>query len=118
MDHIPQVDRLGLDLDNATAVKDNQDPKESRKQSILRCIQSMTHACQCRDANCKLQSCHKMKTVITHTKLCRKKTDSGCPICKQLIALSCYHAKQCHENKCRMPYCEQIKFKLLQNRYK
>ena len=53
------------------------------------------HACQCRDANCRLPSCQKMKRVVQHTKICKRKTNGGCPICKQLIALCCYHAKHC-----------------------
>lgn len=36
-----------------------------------------------------------MKRVISHTKQCKRKTNGGCPICKQLIALCCYHAKLC-----------------------
>jgi hypothetical protein len=36
-----------------------------------------------------------MKRVVQHTKICMRKTNGGCPICKQLIALCCYHAKHC-----------------------
>ena len=108
------MERLGLDLDDGTSSGDKQDPQESRRQSIQRCIQSLVHACQCKDANCRLQSCHKMKRVVAHTKVCRKKTNAGCPICKQLIALCCYHAKHCNENKCQVPFCLQIKHKLRQ----
>ena len=70
--------------------------KRQRKLSIQRCIQSLVHACQCRDANCNLPGYHKMKRVVAHTKQCKKKNpNAGCPICKQLIALCCYHAKIC-----------------------
>lgn len=79
-----------------------------------RCIQSLVHACQCRDANCRLPSCQKMKRVVNHTKLCKRKTNGGCPICKQLIALCCYHAKHCQETKCPVPFCSNIKHKLKQ----
>lgn len=81
------------------------------------------HACQCRDANCRLPSCHKMKRVVQHTKSCKRKSNQGgsqptqtpaCPICKQLIALCCYHAKLCNEQKCPVPYCLNIKHKLMQ----
>ena len=61
----------------------------SRTISIQRCIQSLVHACQCRDANCQLPSCRKMKRIVAHTKSCKRKTNGGCPICKQLIALCC-----------------------------
>ena len=108
------MDRLGFDLDDGTGSNGKQDPQENRRQSIQRCIQSLTHACACRNANCRLPSCHKMKRVVAHTKVCRKKTNSGCPICKQLIALCCYHAKHCNEQKCLVPFCFQIKHKLRQ----
>ncbi|XP_010710456.1 histone acetyltransferase p300 [Meleagris gallopavo] len=81
---------------------------------IQRCIQSLVHACQCRNANCSLPSCQKMKRVVQHTKGCKRKTNGGCPICKQLIALCCYHAKHCQENKCPVPFCLNIKHKLRQ----
>lgn len=99
-------------------------PGESRRLSIQRCIQSLVHACQCRDANCRLPSCHKMKRVVQHAKSCKRKSNQqggaqttqapGCPICKQLIALCCYHAKHCTEAKCPVPYCINIKHKLKQ----
>lgn len=108
------MDRLGLDLDDGSSSGDKQDPQENRRQSIQRCIQSLVHACACRDANCRLPSCHKMKRVVAHTKVCRKKSNSSCPICKQLIALCCYHAKHCNEQKCQVPFCLQIKHKLRQ----
>ena len=68
--------------------------QRQRKLSIQRCIQSLVHACQCRDANCNLPSCLKMKRVVAHTKGC-KRSNKECPICKQLIALCAYHAEIC-----------------------
>lgn len=46
--------------------------------------------------------------------MCKRKTNGGCPICKQLIALCCYHAKHCTETKCPVPFCSNIKHKLKQ----
>ena len=60
------------------------------------------------------KSCHKMKRVVSHTKQCKRKSNGGCPICKQLIALCCYHAKMCQEAKCPVPFCQSIKQKLKQ----
>ena len=118
-DHIPQVNCLGFDDVNGTPVSDTgkQDSMKERLQSFIRCIQTIIHACQCTDANCKLPKCLTMKTVMTHTKSCRKKADSSCPTCKQLIAICCYHAKHCYEYKCKVPYCKQIKYKLQQHRF-
>ncbi|KAG5682698.1 hypothetical protein PVAND_012032 [Polypedilum vanderplanki] len=115
--HPHKMERLGFDLDDGSSPTDGRpqsNPQEARKQSIQRCIQSLVHACQCRDANCRLPSCQKMKRVVTHTKNCKRKTHGGCPICKQLIALCCYHAKHCKENKCLVPFCPNIKQKLRQ----
>ncbi|KAJ8251567.1 hypothetical protein GJAV_G00222730 [Gymnothorax javanicus] len=88
--------------------------REARRLSIQRCIQALVHTCQCRNANCSLPSCQKMKCVVQHTKGCKRKTNGGCPICKQLIALCCYHAKHCQENVCPVPFCLNIKHKLRQ----
>uniref|UniRef100_A0A8C1ZEF4 histone acetyltransferase n=1 Tax=Cyprinus carpio TaxID=7962 RepID=A0A8C1ZEF4_CYPCA len=115
--HEHKMEKLGLGLDdesNNQAPSSTQNPGDSRRLSIQRCIQSLVHACQCRNANCSLSSCQKMKRVIQHTKGCKRKTNGGCPICKQLIALCCYHAKHCQENKCPVPFCLNIKQKLRQ----
>ncbi|XP_063706761.1 CREB-binding protein isoform X2 [Culicoides brevitarsis] len=115
--HPHKMEKLGLDLDDGSSPGDGStktNPQEARKQSIQRCIQSLVHACQCRDANCRLPSCQKMKRVVQHTKHCKRKTHGGCPICKQLIALCCYHAKHCQEAKCLVPFCPNIKQKLKQ----
>lgn len=114
--HHHKMEKLGFDLDDGSSPSDAKqtNPQEARKLSIQRCIQSLVHACQCRDANCRLPSCQKMKRVVTHTRSCKRKTNGGCPICKQLIALCCYHAKHCTETKCPVPFCLNIRQKLRQ----
>ena len=120
--HPHKMERIGLDLDDGAGGSGSgdgnggaaQNPAEARRLSIQRCIQSLVHACQCRDANCRLASCQKMKRVMAHTRCCRRKTNGGCPVCKQLIALCCYHAKHCLETKCPVPFCITIKQKLQQ----
>ncbi|XP_039356145.1 histone acetyltransferase p300-like [Mauremys reevesii] len=115
--HDHKMEKLGLGLDdesNNQQTATTQSPGDSRRASIQRCIQSLVHACQCRNANCSLPSCQKMKRVVQHTKGCKRKTNGGCPVCKQLIALCCYHAKHCQENKCPVPFCLTIKHKLRQ----
>ncbi|XP_061605507.1 CREB binding protein b isoform X3 [Phyllopteryx taeniolatus] len=115
--HEHQMVKWGLGLDddsNNQGGESSKSPQESRRLSIQRCIQSLVHACQCRNANCSLPSCQKMKRVVQHTKGCKRKTNGGCPVCKQLIALCCYHAKHCQENKCPVPFCPNIKHKLRQ----
>ena len=85
----------------------------SRQVSIQKCIQSLVHACQCTDANCQAFQCKKVKSIVAHTKSCKRKTSGGCLVCKQLIALSCIHAKSCMElNLCRVPFCLNIKQKM------
>ena len=110
--HPHRMEKLGFDLDGGGDGSSN--PQDNKRFAIQRCIQSLVHACQCRDANCRLPSCHKMKRVVSHTKQCKRKSNGGCPICKQLIALCCYHAKMCQEAKCPVPFCQSIKQKLKQ----
>lgn len=113
--HEHAMEKLGLDLDEESPNDLKQtNPQEARKQSIQRCIQSLVHACRCTESQCRQPSCMKMKRVVAHTKICKRKTNGGCPICKQLIALCCYHAKHCNEVKCLVPFCPNIKHKLKQ----
>ncbi|ESO09433.1 hypothetical protein HELRODRAFT_168416 [Helobdella robusta] len=99
-------------LSNSTSSTDQEGPRDVRKVAIDRCITALVHACQCRDANCRLNSCYKMKRIMNHMKICKRKNNRGCSICRQLIALCCYHAKHCQENKCLVPLCAPIKQKL------
>ncbi|KPM08485.1 histone acetyltransferase-like protein 2 [Sarcoptes scabiei] len=106
------------DTSNDPNASGSSNSAESRRQSIQRCIQSLYHACQCRDANCRRPSCLKMRKIVLHAKSCRKKTANSnqCHICKQLIALCCYHAKHCTEakGKCPVPYCQTFRQKIQQ----
>ncbi|XP_028332431.1 histone acetyltransferase p300-like isoform X2 [Gouania willdenowi] len=100
-------------------LNNNQDAatnQSSRRLSMQRCIQSLVHACQCRNTSCSLPSCQTMKRVVQHTKGCQRKTNGGCPVCKELIALCCYHAKHCQERVCPVFFCLKIKHKLRQQR--
>ena len=99
---------------NSEGTKVNINPHEARKQSIERCIKSLEHATYCDDKQCQIQSCIKMKKVVSHAKNCKRKNNQGCPICRQLIALCCFHAKSCTKPQCLVPYCHPIKAKLQQ----
>ncbi|XP_021114594.1 histone acetyltransferase p300-like [Heterocephalus glaber] len=109
--HDHPMEKLGLSLDDDPSNQQaaaTQSPEQSHRLSNQHCIQSLAHACQCCDATCSLPSCHKMSQIVQHTKGCKWKTNGRCPICKQLIALCCYHAKHCQENKCPVPFCLNI----------
>ncbi|KRZ16783.1 Protein cbp-1 [Trichinella zimbabwensis] len=82
---------------------------DSKSESIQRCIQSLVHASQCRDVNCQRLCCRKMKRVVQHTIVCKKRQVGHCPVCKQLAALCCFHARTCSEHKCLVPFCHQIR---------
>ena len=64
---------------------------------------------------CICMNASKLYYVFSHDQLyllLQRKTTGGCPICKQLIALCCYHAKICKESKCSVPFCANIKSKV------
>ncbi|XP_055304204.1 histone acetyltransferase p300-like [Sitodiplosis mosellana] len=108
------LQNLGLDVNDEPSVSQQVDVGEARRQPIERCIQLLVHACRCQEQQCRQPSCLKMKQVVAHTKICKRRTKGGCPICKQLIALCCYHAKRCNEVKCLVLFCLNIKHKLKQ----
>ena len=115
------MERLGLDLD-LDQQQEQDDRKErpqltaqeERRLKIQRCIQSLVHATNCPEVNCSLPSCTKMKRVVEHAKICKRKTGGGCRICQELIHLCCYHAKHCQQRDCTVPFCRHIKLKLRQ----
>lgn len=110
------MEKLGLGLDDSGASNEDrqqQSAEEARRLSMQRCLQALVHACQCRDANCHLQSCQKMKRIVLHSKSCKRK-NNGCPACRQLLGLCCHHAKICQEARCLVPFCISIRQKLQQ----
>ncbi|WAR31306.1 CBP-like protein [Mya arenaria] len=87
--------------------------RRERRDAIEGCLENLRHAVHCHDNGCTLPRCSKMKRVVAHTRQCRQsKRENPCAICKQLVALCCYHAKNCQSARCNMPFCGQIKRKL------
>merc|ERR1711893_342327 len=71
-----------------------------KRNEIEKCITLLKHAMQCRKSDCDKKSCAKMKRLSIHIKRCRKENHTetsieSCQLCKQFIALCCYHAKRC-----------------------
>merc|ERR1719209_412022 len=87
-----------------------------RRQNIERCIENLEHACSCKATTCSLSSCEKMRRVVTHYRVCKQKDSGSCGVCKQLLALCCYHAKQCKAVTCLVPFCHGIRQTLQQRR--
>ncbi|KAH7726092.1 CBP-1 protein [Aphelenchoides avenae] len=87
------------------------DTSNSRAESVKRCMDLLEHACECSDANCSRATCRKMKNVVQHAKLCKKRLQHACPQCKQLIALCCCHAKQCDVDACPVVFCSSLRQK-------
>ncbi|KAH7721849.1 TAZ zinc finger family protein [Aphelenchoides avenae] len=84
----------------------------ARDEVMKRCIQSLVHACKCRDGNCRRPTCVKLKKVVLHVKLCKTRQQTDCPVCKQAITLCYYHAKQCGLAECPVLFCSNIRQKL------
>ena len=92
---------------------EDEENKSSRREiSIQRVINSLVHSVQCQETYCQVPYCRKLKRIMAHTKSCKRKANGGCPVCKQLIALCCYHAKVCNEPRCSVPFCLNIKQKM------
>jgi len=85
-----------------------------KRNEIEKCITLLKHAMQCKKSDCDKKSCAKMKKLSIHIKRCRKENHTetsieSCQLCKQFIALCCYHAKRCDQQSCSIPYCGIIK---------
>ncbi|XP_055304968.1 uncharacterized protein LOC129569818 [Sitodiplosis mosellana] len=97
-------------------VEEEEQQRQSQKQRVQRNVNSLVHACDCRDQQCTEDLCAKMKRLLHHTTICTRKSDGNCPICKTVYGMFCYHANQCIEVKCAVPYCLNIKHKLNQSK--
>ncbi|CAH8549489.1 unnamed protein product [Heterobilharzia americana] len=110
---------LGIDEDSGANEEPGDRPSGTgttpdRRSSIEGCIRSLLHACQCRDANCRMQTCAQMKRVLCHTRNCTKKATNSCLLCRQLLSLLWHHARCCEESKCPVPFCSNIKYRVKQ----
>ncbi|TPP62652.1 CREB-binding protein 1 (SmCBP1), partial [Fasciola gigantica] len=110
---------LGIDEDSSSSEGANDrgagaSSTADRRSSIERCIKSLLHACQCRDANCRMQTCTQMKRVLCHARNCVKKATNSCVLCRQLLSLLWHHARGCEESKCSVPFCANIKYRVKQ----
>ena len=113
------MSRLGLDLDDGSSNESRpatQNTQEARRISIQSYIQSLVHACHCRDANCRLPICQRMKRIVKHAQSHKPANLGSCAICRQLLTLCVNHAKVCKETKCPVPHCQSLKQKLEQQR--
>ena len=71
------MEKLGFDL-RGTCEAASADKGSNLDQvfAIQRCVNSLVHACKCRDANCQSPGCHKMKRVVSHTRQCERNTSA------------------------------------------
>ncbi|XP_054153807.1 histone acetyltransferase p300-like [Oppia nitens] len=110
---------------NLNITSNNNSRSNDREENIKRCIQSLVHSSECTDGYCQQPACHKLKRVVVHSRSCDRKRivdpitgRLGCTVCRQLIALCCYHAKCCQQIRCPVPYCYNIKRKLRDHRHR
>ena len=98
----------------------------------------MEHSCSCKETDCPLSTCEKMRrvvnhyrwmqynkkfnisihahTIFVHHRVCKQKEVGSCDVCKQLLTLCCYHAKQCKASVCSVPFCHSIRLNLQRRR--
>lgn len=84
---------------------------QARKNaSIQKAIESLIHASQCRNSQCKIPSCIRIKRILRHTRDCRLRAmGNNCQICKQFLFLVYSHAKNCKETNCPVAICKRVK---------
>ncbi|GMR55499.1 hypothetical protein PMAYCL1PPCAC_25694, partial [Pristionchus mayeri] len=84
----------------------------NRERTIEKIVFLLVHTSTCKDDKCTRSSCHKMKRIVAHTKVCKnRRVYQPCPVCKQFIAICCNHAKSCQKEGCEVPFCVNIRKK-------
>ena len=108
--------KFSLQLHNHPLKKKNTDtviedlgPSNVQKLSVehhellKRDNEYLIHAWNCKDFNCSLDGCSKMKQLIIHSYECKI---GGCRICKSTLILCYYHVWVCkNERTCNLPFC-------------
>ncbi|KAL3315451.1 hypothetical protein Ciccas_005917 [Cichlidogyrus casuarinus] len=108
--------KSGFGLDEAGDSRSDSQSASDRPATagLEKCIRSLVHACQCKDANCRMQYCRTMKQVLCHAKSCTKRANNTCQFCKQLLSICYNHARYCNENQCPVPFCYNIRYRIKQ----
>uniref|UniRef100_A0A914PUF7 histone acetyltransferase n=1 Tax=Panagrolaimus davidi TaxID=227884 RepID=A0A914PUF7_9BILA len=85
---------------------------KKRQESIQKIIEKLIHAVNCKNESCTtFATCNRLKQILSHLQICKNRKENKCSVCKQMIALCCFHAKQCKAEICQIPFCRQFKLK-------
>ena len=106
------MEKLGLGImDPEDQDTTAQDPQARKNASVQKMIEFLIHASKCRNPQCKIPNCIKIKRVLRHTRDCRlRATGQHCLICKQFLFIVYSHAKTCKETNCPVGLiCKRVK---------
>ncbi|XP_065221473.1 histone lysine acetyltransferase CREBBP-like [Planococcus citri] len=104
-DHPHKMLKLAIDLEDGN--------HEELKLSLQRFIRVVVHERKCRNTNCRLASCQRMKLIFLHNTRCKLSARS-CPLCERVITALYYHAVYCEDTKCVVPGCLTVYPKMKQ----
>ena len=107
-----QLDNHPLKKKNAATVNEDFGPSNVQKLSmehlslLKRDENYFIHAWNCKDFNCNMEGCSKMKQLILHSYECKI---HGCRICKSTLILCYYHVWVCkNDSICSLPFCSVL----------
>lgn len=83
--------------------------QDTTRARMVRYSKSLQHACQCRDVNCRINLCAKMKGMIKHLQCCNMPKNT-CKMCQLFLRICFVHAKFCSDPKCQVPNCLALRF--------
>ncbi len=96
-------------------MKNLQQPKAcERKSGTEELLDKMTHLSTCNSSHCKAPGCSRLKRVLQHTRGCRKKIESSCPVCRQFLNICILHEKGCDNKHCRIYFCNLLRWRMAQ----
>jgi E1A/CREB-binding protein len=79
-------------------------------------LELLEHSSGCIEP-CTIKNCDKAKQLLRHHRICAKKIQGGCVICKRAGTLFILHARQCTLEHCNVPHCHNIRNHLKYNTY-
>lgn len=77
--------------------------QQQRQLAMQRMVEAITHAVQCRNANCLRKHCNQCKMILKHSAECTKPNRQQCNVCNKLYRPIWFHAKTCVDSTC--PVC-------------
>lgn len=92
-----------------TRMRLSAEQRKRRRKAMQESMRLLVHASECRDAECKIPHCMKIKGAFRHAFNCKVKVTGGCPNCRRLWYFLHAHSQICTRANCPVPRCRELR---------